>query len=92
MSLSCSQLVWRICALFWYNCANNDDGAKFGANETDITNINNRIGGILELSYFWQNFIMYLFHTKAFDHKSKKLKTYFSNLFISETAEKSSES
>ena len=45
-----------------YNCANNGKGAKFGTNEADIISINNRIGGILKLSYFWQNFNMPILH------------------------------
>ena len=39
-----------------------DKGPKFGTNEAVIIKINNRIGSILELSCFWQNFNMSISH------------------------------
>ena len=42
-------VVRRICAIFWYNHANNGKGAKFGTNETDIMFIKIQIGGISRL-------------------------------------------
>ena len=43
---------------FLFNHVNNGKGAKYCTNEADIIKINNRIGGILKLSYFRQNFKM----------------------------------
>ena len=44
--------------MFLHNHANNAKGIKFGTNDADIRKINNRIGGILKPSHFWQNFNM----------------------------------
>ena len=68
-------LVRWICAFLWYN------RAKFVTNGADIVQINIQIGGILKLSYFWQNFNMPISH-KGFDHRSKAAKNVFSSLFI----------
>ena len=75
-------LVRRICAIFLYNHANNGKGAKFGT-KADIIQINNRIGGTLKLSYFWQNFNTPISHKGFWLYRQKLLKTYFSSLIYS---------
>ena len=37
-------MVTRLRAMFWYNHANDGEGARFGTNEADIILINTRIG------------------------------------------------
>ena len=74
-----NRIVRLICAAFWYNRANDGKGVKFGTNEADVIQINDRIGGILKLSYFWQNFNVSI-SNKDFIIDPKTAKAYFSNL------------
>ena len=69
-------------AIFRYNHPNNGKGAKFGADETDIIQINTRIGGILRLPDVGRILILSS-QTKAFDHAGKNCLTHiFPILFI----------
>ena len=48
--------------MFWNNHASTGKGPTFATNEADMIQVNNQIGGILKLSYFWQNFNMPISH------------------------------
>ena len=45
-------IVQQISATFRCNCPKNGKGVKFGTNETDTTQIKNRLGDISKISKF----------------------------------------